>query len=196
METYGDSLHSIVGATLTKSWIAWDLEHDEWFNDEPVIFQFNDCNFEACFNQLSQFALTSDSVDINAQPNWMGCFDGNAARMASEWSSGPCSTQLARLCVMWLSLIIVSGQQSQNIDLNPSESANNLSRGCFTHWNFSSTIQFWFCIMRWTKTDYKIPALRFRILQAMAGCGITIGCTRSTLRACCRNVFKFVPGER
>jgi hypothetical protein len=61
--------------------VAWDLKHNEWFNDEPVILRFGDCNFEASFNQISQFAMTTDCIDIASPPNWMDCFEG----MPFEW---------------------------------------------------------------------------------------------------------------
>ena len=76
IELHGDEIRSFCGSALTDAWIAWDLKHDEWFNDEPVILRFGNRNFEASFNQLSQFAMTIDSVDITAPPNWMDCFDG------------------------------------------------------------------------------------------------------------------------
>lgn len=81
IDTYGNSLGGIIGDKLTDAWVAWDLEHNEWFNDEPVVFNFGDRQLEACFNQLSQFAITWDTVDVNQPPNWMDCFDG----MPLQW---------------------------------------------------------------------------------------------------------------
>jgi len=41
-----------------------------------VILQFGDHYLEACFFQLTQFAITWNTVDISLQPNWMGCWEG------------------------------------------------------------------------------------------------------------------------
>jgi len=103
IDTYGSDLRGIVGATLTDAWVAWDLEHDEWFNDEPVVFEFNGRQLEACFNQLSQFAITWDSIDLNQPPNWMDCFDG----MPLEWRRNGHETLTAAIGAKLENIVIV-----------------------------------------------------------------------------------------
>lgn len=76
LDKYGSSLRSIIGLPLNRGWVAWDNSHDEWFSDEVVILQFGDCNLEACFYKLSDFAITWNTVDVSLQPNWMGCWEG------------------------------------------------------------------------------------------------------------------------
>jgi len=38
---HAGGLRSLVGRTLSSSWLVWDLEDDAWFSDCPVVLDFD-----------------------------------------------------------------------------------------------------------------------------------------------------------
>lgn len=62
----------IIGGTIEKTWVAWQEGDDSWSADAPVILRISGNNFEICFTKLSDFAFTSNLIDIEKPFLWCG----------------------------------------------------------------------------------------------------------------------------
>lgn len=70
IKVHGDTLKSLIGQPILKSWVMWDLIEDEWWAECPVILQIGDRKVELCAWKLDEFSITWDSIDIRTKPNW------------------------------------------------------------------------------------------------------------------------------
>jgi hypothetical protein len=60
------ALRRLVGRPLTRTWLAWDLARDCWFNDYPVLFDVGGTQLEVLRQNANDLCLTFDSVDPRA----------------------------------------------------------------------------------------------------------------------------------
>ncbi|WP_327356612.1 hypothetical protein [Streptomyces sp. NBC_01304] len=61
--THGVRLASLVGRTLTRAALLWDVEDDEWFADAPVVLDFEGEQVELQHQKFDDLSLTWGSVD-------------------------------------------------------------------------------------------------------------------------------------
>jgi hypothetical protein len=62
-------LHAVLGQRIVESWGVWDLEHDEWFADLPVVLQFNaGVGLEVCWEKFDDLSITWDTIDVGVTP--------------------------------------------------------------------------------------------------------------------------------
>jgi hypothetical protein len=62
-------LRSIIGLRLTETWLVWNLEHDEWFADLPVVLRLNDGpQLEVCWEKMDDLSVTWDTIDVTVTP--------------------------------------------------------------------------------------------------------------------------------
>ncbi|MEL6138989.1 MAG: hypothetical protein AAFR42_16475, partial [Cyanobacteria bacterium J06628_6] len=50
----------------------WDVDDDEWFNDAPIVLCTETQQLEFCANRLSDFSLSTDSIDLSLPVYWCG----------------------------------------------------------------------------------------------------------------------------
>lgn len=63
------ALRDLVGRTVTDAWVVWNLEHDEWFADLPVVLSFDGRGqLEVCWQKFDDLSLTWDSIDTRVRP--------------------------------------------------------------------------------------------------------------------------------
>ncbi|MFC4494919.1 hypothetical protein ACFPA8_12315 [Streptomyces ovatisporus] len=60
---HGLRLRGLVGRTLTRVWMVWDRQDDEWFCDCPVLFDFDGEQVEINHQKLDDLSLTWNTVD-------------------------------------------------------------------------------------------------------------------------------------
>ncbi|MGW1169538.1 hypothetical protein [Streptomyces sp. NPDC002550] len=69
---HGDRLRGLVGRTLTRVWMVWDLQDDEWFPDCPVLFDFEGEQVEINHHKLDELSLTWNTIDPSCPVRWPG----------------------------------------------------------------------------------------------------------------------------
>jgi len=72
LTSHGARLRSLVGKTIDATWVAWDLERDEWFVDEAVIVDAGESSLEIVCWKLSDIVLSWNAVDRAQPPHWVG----------------------------------------------------------------------------------------------------------------------------
>ncbi|UWE11061.1 hypothetical protein [Actinacidiphila bryophytorum] len=84
---HGHRLRGLAGRTLTRVWMVWDLEDDEWFCDCPVLFDFDGQQVEVNHQKLSDLSLTWNTIDPASPVRWPG--------FALQWRPDPLPGLLA-----------------------------------------------------------------------------------------------------
>jgi len=69
---HAGGLRSLVGRTLSSSWLVWDLEDDAWFADCPVVLDFDGLQVEIHHRKLDDLSITWNGVDVHAPVRWPG----------------------------------------------------------------------------------------------------------------------------
>ncbi|MFE6306401.1 hypothetical protein [Nocardiopsis sp. NPDC057823] len=69
---YGDRLRALAGRRLTRTWLVWDVEGDEWFADCPVLLDFEGEQVEVDHARLDDLSITWNTVDPAAPVRWPG----------------------------------------------------------------------------------------------------------------------------
>ncbi|MBT2369307.1 hypothetical protein J7E88_29380 [Streptomyces sp. ISL-10] len=70
---HGDRLRGLAGRTLTRVWMVWDLQDDEWFCDCPVLFDFDGERVEVNHQKFGDLSLTWNMTDPTSPVLWPGC---------------------------------------------------------------------------------------------------------------------------
>ncbi|WP_326791117.1 hypothetical protein [Streptomyces sp. NBC_00151] len=65
-------LRGLAGRTLTRVWMAWDLQDDEWFCDCPVLFDFEGEQVEINHYKFDDLSLTWNTIDPGRPVRWPG----------------------------------------------------------------------------------------------------------------------------
>ncbi|MER7499739.1 hypothetical protein AB0L05_11620 [Nonomuraea pusilla] len=61
-EAHGARLASLVGRRLTKTWVLWGEGRTTWFEDGPVILDFEGLQVEICHREFDKVAITSSTA--------------------------------------------------------------------------------------------------------------------------------------
>jgi hypothetical protein len=62
-------LRSLAGRRITAAWTVWDLLHDEWFADLPVVIRLDDGRqLEVCWEKFNDLSITWDTIDVAVTP--------------------------------------------------------------------------------------------------------------------------------
>ncbi len=59
---HGRRLAALAGHMLCQTWLVWDLEHDEWYNNWPVLLDFDNERVEINHSK-DEMSLTWNSID-------------------------------------------------------------------------------------------------------------------------------------
>ncbi|WP_030985719.1 hypothetical protein [Streptomyces sp. NRRL S-1813] len=69
---HGHRLRGLAGRTLTRVWMVWDVEDDEWFCDCPVLFDFDGEQVEVNHHKFDDLSLTWNTIDTGRPVRWPG----------------------------------------------------------------------------------------------------------------------------
>ncbi|MEU9992961.1 hypothetical protein AB0E10_40555 [Streptomyces sp. NPDC048045] len=69
---HGHRLRGLVGRPLTRVWMVWDLQDDEWFCDCPVLFDFDGEQVEVNHHKFDDLSLTWNTIDPTRSVRWPG----------------------------------------------------------------------------------------------------------------------------
>ena len=72
INTRGSAIRALYGMKLQGVWLMWDRKDDSWWQDGPVILEFDDLQCELCANKLSEYSVTFDSIDREQSLDWFG----------------------------------------------------------------------------------------------------------------------------
>ncbi|RLK12144.1 hypothetical protein DER29_5421 [Micromonospora sp. M71_S20] len=67
---HGARLAALVGRTLTRVWLVWDLDEDEWFADCPVLLDFAGEQVEVNHQKFDDLSITWNSVSPGGPVAW------------------------------------------------------------------------------------------------------------------------------
>lgn len=84
---YGRQLAALVGCRLDQTWLLWDQDRDEWFNDGPVLLDFDGRQLEVNHRKLHEISITWDSIDPLRQSAWTWGWHGYWVQMS--WRQNP-----------------------------------------------------------------------------------------------------------
>lgn len=63
------NLRALHGRRIMDSWLVWDLHHDRWFADLPVVLAFDDGRrLEVCWQKFDDLSISWNTIDISAEP--------------------------------------------------------------------------------------------------------------------------------
>lgn len=69
--THGRRLVDLLGRRLTRAWLLWDREADEWFADAPVLLDLDGEQLEIQHQKLDDLSLTWDTTDAHAPVSFL-----------------------------------------------------------------------------------------------------------------------------
>jgi hypothetical protein len=69
---HAHALGSVVGRTLSSSWLVWDLDDNEWFADCPVLLDFDGIQVEVNHKKFDHLSITWNEIDPLAPVDWPG----------------------------------------------------------------------------------------------------------------------------
>ncbi len=69
---HDDRLQALVGRSLTRAWVVWDLDDDAWWADCPVLFDFEGEQVEINHQKFDELSLTWNSADPARPLDWPG----------------------------------------------------------------------------------------------------------------------------
>jgi hypothetical protein len=58
LKVHGARLSALIGKTIDRAWVAWDVARDEWFADEAVILEAGVTALEIVCWRLSDIVLS------------------------------------------------------------------------------------------------------------------------------------------
>jgi hypothetical protein len=65
-------LRGLAGRTLTRVWVVWDRQDDEWFCDCPVLFDFEGEQVEINHHKFDDLSVTWNTIDPSGPVRWQG----------------------------------------------------------------------------------------------------------------------------
>jgi hypothetical protein len=70
LQTHAERLRSLRGRRISDAWIVWNLEHDRWFADLPVVVQFGDgLQLEVSWQKFDDLSITWNTIDLAVSPH-------------------------------------------------------------------------------------------------------------------------------
>jgi hypothetical protein len=63
------NLLALHGHRIIDSWLVWDLQHDKWFADLPVVLVLDHGRqLEVCWKNLDILSITWNTIDVSTTP--------------------------------------------------------------------------------------------------------------------------------
>ncbi|MFE5535980.1 hypothetical protein ACFQ78_09590 [Streptomyces sp. NPDC056519] len=69
---HGQRLGALRGRSLTRVWLAWDIEDDEWFRDCPVLLDFGGEQVEVQHAKFADLDIAWTMTDPRRPARWPG----------------------------------------------------------------------------------------------------------------------------
>lgn len=69
---HGDRLRTLIGRTLTRTWLVWDLAEDSWWADCPILLDFDGEQVEINHQKFDDLSVTWNTVDPAQPVTWPG----------------------------------------------------------------------------------------------------------------------------
>ncbi|VXA91537.1 conserved hypothetical protein [Flavobacterium sp. 9AF] len=73
--TQKDKFEKLIGKSISRFWVMWDVKENEWYPDGPVILEIDGNNYEFCAYQLDDFSFTLNTIDLTEKLDWYGMGD-------------------------------------------------------------------------------------------------------------------------
>ncbi len=70
MAAEGERLRALIGRTLTRTWLVWDLQDNEWFPDCPVLLDFDGEQDEINHHKFDDLSITWNTIDPHKPVLW------------------------------------------------------------------------------------------------------------------------------
>lgn len=78
LKAHGARLSTLLGKTIDRTWVAWDVARDEWFADEAVILEVDGTALEIVCWRLSDIVLSWNAIDRGEPPHWVAEWGRNS----------------------------------------------------------------------------------------------------------------------
>jgi len=133
-------LRSLIGQQFIDLWLLWDVAEDEWYSDAPVVLRTKQMQVELCANQLNEFAITTNTINLTSAVSSVDMEDGETKQYAwrkLEDESRLLQSRISRVEVMELQFDSRIGSGQQEWLLNGV--CFNLEEGCLSVFNGMDT---------------------------------------------------------
>ncbi|WP_181763570.1 hypothetical protein [Streptomyces albidus (ex Kaewkla and Franco 2022)] len=67
---HGEQLRALIGRPLTRVWLVWDVQDNEWFSDCPVLLDFSGEQVEINHQKFDDLSITWNTVDPCQPVRW------------------------------------------------------------------------------------------------------------------------------
>lgn len=98
--THAQRLRTLIGRPLTRLWLVWDTQDDEWFSDCPVLLDFDGEQVEINHYKFHDLSITWNSVDpeflcsgrpslhngVTTRPHRRPSSSDSPSRTSSSWT--------------------------------------------------------------------------------------------------------------
>ncbi|MBM7784864.1 hypothetical protein [Tenggerimyces flavus] len=73
-DAHGERLRALAGRRLTRTWVMWNLDDDEWLSDWPVLLDFEGELLEVNHQKFDELSITWSTIAPTEPPRWPGGF--------------------------------------------------------------------------------------------------------------------------
>lgn len=70
LAAHGERLQALIGRSLTRVWLVWDSQDDEWFSDCPVVLDFAGEQVEINHQKFDELSITWNTIDPRRPVRW------------------------------------------------------------------------------------------------------------------------------
>ncbi|MGA8113858.1 MAG: histidine phosphatase family protein [Actinocatenispora sp.] len=63
LDVHGGRLSRLAGQPLTRTWLLWDQDLDEWYAEGPVVLEFPDTRLTVCHRRSGECSMSWDDLD-------------------------------------------------------------------------------------------------------------------------------------
>ena len=72
IESHQAAIKGLLGKSLTESWVVWELNENGWFNDAPIVLNFEGTRLELNYFGMSELSITFNTLSLSEKLNWYG----------------------------------------------------------------------------------------------------------------------------
>lgn len=83
LDVHGKRLGELLGQQLRHTWLLWDAEENTWYDEGPVVFEFETARLTACHRRTGECSLSWDDLDPT-EP-----VDAGDESMRLSWQADP-----------------------------------------------------------------------------------------------------------
>lgn len=76
LSTQAERLRTLVGDEVSSTWVVWQLQHDSWFADMPVVLKFRSgVQLEIAWQKFDELSVSWNTIDTDRPPAAWPWFD-------------------------------------------------------------------------------------------------------------------------